>query len=86
VIIPPGEYAQWNGGIEYISDPSAPLNVSIQTKNGRFYDGPHFGWEFLLGARIGARFLSSIGWNHDDIKLPYGNFKNDPRRTSAWRC
>jgi hypothetical protein len=77
VIIPPGEYAQWNGGIEYISDPSAPLNVSIQTKNGRFYDGPHFGWEFLLGARIGAQFISSIGWNHDDIKLPFGNFKND---------
>jgi hypothetical protein len=77
VIVPPGEYASWTGGIEYISDPSAPLNVSVQTKNGRYYDGDHFGWEFLLGARVGARLLSSWGWNRDEIKLPYGSFKND---------
>jgi uncharacterized protein DUF5916 len=77
VIIPPGEYVSWNGGIEYISDPSAPLNVAVQTKNGRFYDGDYWGWEFALGARVGARLLSSIGWNHDDIKLPFGNFRND---------
>ena len=35
------------------------------------------GFESLLGARVGARLLSSIGWNHDDIKLPFGNFRND---------
>ena len=77
VIIPPGEYASWNGGLEYISDPSAPVNVSVQTKNGRFYDGDHWGYECLLGARNGARLISSIGWNHDDIKLPFGDFRND---------
>ena len=77
VIIPPGEYASVTGGVEYISDPSAPLNVAMQTKNGRFYDGDHFGWEFALGVRIGARLITSAGWNHDDIKLPFGNFKND---------
>jgi hypothetical protein len=77
VIIPPGEYVSWTGGLEYISDPSAPMNVSVQTKNGKFYDGDHWGFEFLLGARVGARLLSSIGWNHDDIKLPFGDFRND---------
>jgi len=77
VVIPVGEYVSWNGGLEYISDPSAPLNVSFQTKNGRFYDGPHWGFEFLMGARVGARLLSSIGWNHDDIELPFGHFRND---------
>ena len=77
VIIPPGEYASVSGGIEYISDPSAPLNVALQTKNGKFYDGDHFGWEFSLGMRLGARLITSAGWNHDDIKLPFGNFKND---------
>jgi hypothetical protein len=77
VIVPPGEYASWTGGVEYISDPSAPVNVSVQTKNGRYYDGDHFGWEFLLGARVGARLLSSAGWSRDDIKLPFGSFKND---------
>jgi hypothetical protein len=77
VIIPAGEYASVTGGIEYISDPSAPVNVALQTKNGRFYDGDHFGWEFALGLRMGARLITSAGWNHDDIKLPFGNFKND---------
>ena len=59
VIIPPGEYVSVSGGVEYISDPSAPVNVAVQTKNGRFYDGDHFGWEFALGARLGARLISS---------------------------
>jgi hypothetical protein len=77
VIIPPGEYASWNGGLEYVSDPSAPVNVQLQTKNGRFYDGDHFGWEFAMGVRVGARLITSVGWNHDDIKLPFGNFRND---------
>jgi hypothetical protein len=53
------------------------VNVALQTKNGRFYDGDHFGWEFALGVRLGARLISSAGWNRDDIKLPFGNFKND---------
>ena len=65
------------GGVEYLSDPSAPVNVALQTKNGKFYDGDHFGWEFALGLRLGARLITSAGWNHDDIKLPFGSFKND---------
>ena len=77
VIIPPGEYVSVSGGVEYISDPSAPVNVAVQTKNGRFYDGDHFGWEFALGVRLGARLISSAGWNRDEIKLPFGSFKND---------
>jgi len=77
VIIPPGEYVSVTGGVEYISDPSAPVNVALQTKNGRFYDGDHFGWELALGVRLGARLISSAGWNRDDIKLPFGSFKND---------
>ena len=77
VIIPPGEYASVTGGVEYISDPSAPVNVALQTKNGTFYDGDHFGWEFSLGVRVGARLITSAGWNRDDITLPYGSFKND---------
>ena len=77
VIIPPGEYGSVTGGLEYISDPSAPVNVALQTKNGTFYDGDHFGWEISLGLRLGARLITSAGWNHDDIKLPFGSFKND---------
>jgi hypothetical protein len=77
VIIPEGEYGTWNGGLEYESDPSAPLSFSVRSKNGKFYDGDHFGWEVGFGARVGARLISSAGWNRDDITLPFGRFKND---------
>jgi len=77
VVIPTGEYAFWNGGVEYDSDPSAPVNVSVRSKNGTYYGGDHVGWEAALGVRVGARLISSAGWNRDDIKLPFGSFKND---------
>ena len=31
----------------------------------------------LEDVRVGARLISSAGWNRDDIKLPGGSFKND---------
>ncbi|MBF8300879.1 MAG: Carb-bd dom fam9 protein [Acidobacteria bacterium] len=77
VIIPAGEYASWNGGLEYESDPSAPVSLALRTKNGRFYDGDHFGWDVAVGMRLGARLISSVGWNRDDITLPFGSFTND---------
>jgi hypothetical protein len=77
IVIPAGEYAFWNGGVEYDSDPSAPVNVSLRSKNGTFYGGDHVGWEASVGVRVGARLISSAGWNRDDIKLPGGGFKND---------
>ena len=77
VIIPAGEYASWNGGLEYESDPSAPVNIAIRSKNGRFYDGDHAGWELSLGMRLGARLISSAGWSRDNITLPFGSFTND---------
>lgn len=77
VVIPQGEYASWNGGVEYDSDPSAPLALSLRTKNGRFYDGDHYGWDVAVGVRVGARLISSAGWTRDDIELPFGSFRND---------
>ena len=77
VVIPPGEYASWNSGLEYESDPSAPVNIALRSKNGKFYDGDHSGWDVSLGVRLGARLLSSAGWIRDDITLPFGRFKTD---------
>jgi hypothetical protein len=60
VIIPAGEYLSWNGGLEYDSDPSAPVNLSLRTKNGRFYDGDHSGWDVAIGMSLGA--VPLVGW------------------------
>lgn len=77
VTIPVGEYA-WNIGVaEYYSDPSAVFSTQLRWKTGTFYDGDYGGWESTFNVRYGARLQTSIGWNRDDIKLPYGNFVND---------
>jgi hypothetical protein len=77
VVIPAGEYMWVQGNAEYISDPSAPIAVNLRQKFGSFYDGDYSGWETSLAVRVGARLLSSIGWNRDNVKLSYGNFVND---------
>ena len=82
VVIPAGEYSWYTAALEYESDPSAPINMSLRTKTGTFYDGDHYGWEAGLGLRLGARLISSVGWNRDVITLPGGRFTNDLIPTS----
>jgi hypothetical protein len=77
VVIPTGEYAWTSGMFEGNTDPSAPINASLRQRIGKFYDGSQIHWQLTIGLRAGARLLSEIGWNRDDIKLPVGNFKND---------
>jgi hypothetical protein len=77
VVIPAGEYSWYTAALEYDSDPSAPITMSLRTKIGTFYDGDHYGWESSLGGRLGARLLSSVGWNRDVITLPGGAFTSD---------
>ena len=83
VVIPAGEYQWYTAALEYESDPSAPINMSLRTKTGTFYDGDHYGWEAGLGVRLGARLISSVGWNRDVITLPGGSFTNDLVPTSV---
>jgi hypothetical protein len=77
VIIPAGEYSWVYGMFEGNTDPSAPLNLSVRQRIGRYYDGDYLAWQITLGMRSGARLLSEVGWDRDEIKLPGGSFKND---------
>jgi hypothetical protein len=77
VVIPAGEYAWTTGMFEGNTDPSLPISASLRQRIGRFYDGDYLGWEATIGLRAGARLISEIGWQRDDIKLPGGSFKTD---------
>ena len=77
VVIPAGQYSWVYGMFEGNTDPSAPLNLSVRQRIGRYYDGDYLAWQITLGMRSGARLLSEIGWDRDEIKLPGGSFKND---------
>jgi hypothetical protein len=77
VVIPAGEYAWTTGMFEGNTDQSAPINVSLRQRVGQFYNGSQIGWQLTVGLRAGARLLSEIGWNRDDITMPFGNFTTD---------
>ena len=77
VVIPAGEYAWTVGVFEGATNLSAPVSASLQQYTGRYYDGDYLGWRLTLGLRAGARLLSEIGWNRDDVTLAAGRFKND---------
>jgi hypothetical protein len=77
VAIPAGEYAWTRGVFEGHTDLSAPLSASLFHRVGSYYDGDYHGWQLTVGMRAGARLLSEIGWNRDDITLPGGRFRND---------
>ena len=77
VVIPAGDYAWTRWAFEGNTDPSAPISVRLIQRTGSFYNGDYFGWDLTIGLRAGARLISEIGWNRDDVKLPGGSFKND---------
>ncbi len=77
VVIPPGEYSWTRWAFEGNTDPSAPISARLIQRVGNFYDGDYFGWDLTIGLRAGARLLTEIGWNRDDISLPGGDFVND---------
>ena len=61
-----------------MSNQSAPFWVSVRAPVGTYYgDGHYAGFTSTYGVRIGARFATSVGWNRDNVRLPWGNFTND---------
>ena len=77
VVIPAGEYAWTRGVFEGHTNLSAPVSASLLHRIGSYYDGDYHGWSLTMGLRAGARLLSEIGWNRDDVTLPGGKFRND---------
>ncbi len=77
VVIPPGQYAWTRGVFEGHTNQSAPVSASLLHRFGSYYDGDYHGWGLTLGLRAGARLISEVGWNRDDITLPGGKFRND---------
>ena len=77
VVIPPGLYNWTLFSVNWIGNASARLFPTIYCRRGGFYDGTRLGCEGRLNGRIGARFQASIGWNHEVVELPGGDFTSD---------
>jgi hypothetical protein len=77
VTIPAGQYAWTRGVFEGHTNLSAPISASLLHRIGSYYDGDYHGWNLTLGLRAGARLLTEVSWNRDDVTLPVGKFRND---------
>lgn len=77
VVIPAGSYGWLRGVFEGHTNLSAPASVSLFHRVGNYYNGDYHGWALTTAFRAGARLLSEVSWNRDDVTLPGGRFRND---------
>lgn len=77
VVIPAGQYAWWQNAFEYMHNPSARVTGTVRYRIGDYYDGDFQALELTSEVRITPKATASVGWTHQDIKLPYGNFVNN---------
>jgi hypothetical protein len=62
VVVPPGDYSWNQARIEWDTDQSANLWLTIRADIGTYYgNGRYVGWESTYGARLGARFVTTMG-------------------------
>lgn len=77
VILQPGQYTFSLPGLDWGSDPSAPLSFLTRIEVGQFYSGTKKGGNIAVTARKGAAFSSALTFDHQDVKLPEGDFVRD---------
>jgi hypothetical protein len=77
VVVPAGQYGWAWGEFEGNTNQSAPISASFVHRIGNYYDGDYHSWRVTVGLRAGARLLSELGWNRDDVTLSGGRFRND---------
>ncbi len=77
VVVPAGSYGWLRGVFEGHTNLSAPISASLFHRVGQYYDGDYHGWSLTTAFRAGARLLTDVSWNRDDITLPGGRFRND---------
>jgi hypothetical protein len=74
VVIPRGQYRWALYGLDWSSNPSAPLSFTGRIDAGNFYTGSRAGGSVTVTARQGASFSSSLLFDYQDVQLPEGDF------------
>ncbi len=77
VILQPGQYKYSLPGLDWGSDPSAPVSFLTRIEVGQFYSGTKAGGNITVTARRGAAFSSALTLDHQDVDLPEGAFVRD---------
>lgn len=75
VIVDAGEYDHEELSVFSWTDSSDPLNVGMNFVYGGFFGGDRFSASPFINYRIGETFSARFSLNHNDVKLPNGDFK-----------
>ena len=74
VVLPVGNYDYPTLGLDFSSNPSSPLSLTLRGDVGPFYNGTRRGGSATIVARAGASFTSSLLVDYNDVHLDQGNF------------
>jgi hypothetical protein len=74
VVLPAGNYNWGTLGLDWDSDPSAPLSFASRGDYGPFYNGSRFGQVVTVTYRKGASLTTSLQMDYQDVSLDQGDF------------
>jgi hypothetical protein len=74
VTLPAGSYGWGSVGLDWDSDPSAPLSFTSRSEWGGFYSGTRLGETVSVTYRRGASLTTSLQADYHDVNLDEGDF------------
>jgi hypothetical protein len=74
VTLPVGSYDYATWGLDWQTNPSAPLSLVMRGDVGQFYNGTRQGGTATLTYRRGASITSSLLVDYNDVRLDQGSF------------
>ncbi len=74
VVLQPGQYEWAQYGLDWSSNPSAPLSFLSRVDVGPFYSGSRAGGNVTVTARRGSSASGSLLFDYQDVDLPEGDF------------
>lgn len=77
VIVPPGTYTHAEAQPVIFTNQGAPFSLSLNGLFGGFFGGTRKQWSPSMRLRVGETFDSELGFTHNDIDLPGGQFSTN---------
>jgi hypothetical protein len=74
VVLPAGPYNWITTGLDWSTDPSAPLSFLLRGDFGPFYDGTRNGGSVTFTYRRGASLTTALQFDYNDVRLEEGSF------------
>ena len=72
-----GDYPFSEYFLTFSSDRSRMLSGEVRLTTGDFFDGERDLYRFQIVFRKNYRFEAQVTWNHNDVRLPSGDFSTD---------